>query len=99
MSHAQDTFGTLSVLLVVSLPLSLAALTIAIPAAMFAMNKGYAGWLIATLAGGLVGSLIFAFFLEIDNEGLLAGSLFGMAFGAVFWIGARVSTPAAFIGA
>lgn len=70
---------------------------VAIPAAMFAMRVGYAGWLTAIVFGGLTALVAFVYLMPIEVESLPIGFGVGSTFGVLFWLGARLSTPAAFL--
>ncbi len=68
-----------------SIPFSLAAMLFA----FLAITYGYAGWLIAVTLGGAVVA-------AVSPDTPLLFFLIGCAYGFVFWLTARVTTPDAF---
>ncbi len=94
---AADLLEQFTVLMALSLIGVLPSLLLAVPLARLAMRWGRAGWLSAILSGGVVGYVVFVYILEMETKSLPVGIGFGMGFAALFWLGARIAAPEAFI--
>lgn len=65
--------------------------------ALLAMRYGWAGWGLAIASGGLLAAGVFKWVLPVEPEGILIGTGIGAAYGLIFWLTARLTTPRAFI--
>lgn len=96
-AYLTDFFGQLTALMALILFIGIIpSLFLVIPTAMIAIKTGYAGWVCAILSSAIHGFLFFTF-LEVRPEGLPVGIGISVVFGALFWLAARFSTPAAFM--
>ncbi|MQY41144.1 hypothetical protein GG681_00670 [Epibacterium sp. SM1969] len=95
--NAADLLEQFAVLMTLTLIGVLPSLLLAVPLARLAMRWGRAGWLSAILSGAVVGYVFFAYILELEFQGQIIGTGFGLAYGALFWLGARLAAPEAFI--
>ncbi len=91
--------GGLGFILMFSPVLSIFAVVPAFILSILAMKYGVAGWLVAIMTGAVAGVSIFIIGPGDDMRGdpIIFGSIFGAAFGMVFWLSARLSMPQAFI--
>ncbi len=96
LATLSDLLSQLASLMLLSFIGSIPCLLIAMPIALWALKIGYAGWVCALTSGGLVGYLFFKYAMEFEPEALPIGVGFGLCFSALFWLGARLSTPTAF---
>lgn len=92
-----DVLNQLFVLMYMSLIGTIPSLLPTIPLALIALHLGRAGWLCALIAGGLVSCSFFTAFMGFRPDRLFLTLGFGVAFGALFWLGARLAAPAAFV--
>ncbi|MQQ07683.1 hypothetical protein GFB49_04370 [Epibacterium sp. SM1979] len=97
VSALEDQAEAFGVLMGFSLMGVIPAIILTIPLAMFAIKTGFAGWAVATASGGIVGYLLFRYVFDFDGIALLLGAGFGVAYAAIFWFAARLSTPLAFV--
>ncbi len=95
--NAADLLEQFAVLMTLTLIGALPSLLLAVPLARLAMRWGRAGWLSAILSGAVVGYVIFVYLLVMETKSLPVGIGFGMGFAALFWLGARLAAPEAFI--
>lgn len=82
----------LGILLTLSPPVSWAGLLVGVPLSILAMARGYAGWLVSTLAGAVIG-LLCGMFLESPEFMAPGGALMG----GLYWIFLRWLAPAALL--
>lgn len=97
LATLSDLLNQVAALMMLSFIGIIPCLFLAIPIALWALKIGYAGWLCALTSGGLVAYVFFEHVMEIKPEGLPIGVGFGLTFSALFWLGLRRSTPAAFL--
>ncbi len=77
--------------------LSWAGLLPAIPLGIWALSKGWAGWLSAVIAGSIFGGFIWALIVAGDWAALPIGMLIGAGFAALFGVCARMTNPKVFV--
>ncbi|PJI86010.1 hypothetical protein BC777_2365 [Yoonia maricola] len=96
---AEFGFGGLTFLTTFITVFTLPACLFAIPAMEIAIKFGKAGWLVAIISGVLVAVVLCVWLFKSDLN-LVRITVFigcGVFFGALFWLAARLSTPAAFV--
>ena len=78
-------------LLVFSPLLSFIACLLAIPVAVWALRRGFAGWAVACLAGMLATFVVFVVVnRDFDPAVLYVSMIFGLPFGGLYWLSARI---------
>lgn len=76
--------------------ISWVGLLVALPAAGVALRQGRAGWLMAVGVGVPVGAVIYSLIAGTWTEALVIGGVFGAELAMLFWLGMRLTAPAAF---
>ncbi len=96
-AELSDFLVQFNVLMGLSLIGIIPSIFVAAPVAIIAIKTGYAGWACALSAGAIVAYLFSENVMEFEPEGVALCVGFGLFYSALFWLTARLSTPAAFI--
>jgi len=70
---------------------------LAVPLSYVAARRGYGGWAVALLGAVVLGGLAMGVLAGRPSPGtMISGAAYGLPFGLLYWLGARLGAPLAF---